>query len=244
MNSKNRKQPFFGLLVAVILAAGPCSCASQENGSTPDRLLSFISRLSPEVTDSHVGPVSCDDRIRLSMDQAPRVLWSSRTPGAYDGVLVNVFGAESKNQANRLMYFHWNIANEVIMLLTHENIVMDSTLLVWNSAQEDVTSVFIVHSNYDPIAQVHFGAIHDRASGREVNAVIYYMSTADGLKECIVPSTVQVGGVGSCFIENSTSLESLLAEVLAGRESIKLKDYTPSDAGRNAILRRFLGLKR
>ncbi len=242
MLSRNHMRPVLVLFLA-LLWLRPCPCEAQEKDKPEDKLLSFISGLTLGAIVEHVDTITCDDALRLPREQVPQVLWTKSSPSAYDGVFIDVFGPPSPNYANRLMYFHWNIANEMMMLVLSENIVMDSVQLVWRSAQEGWHTVIIIRSNYDPIAWVDFYSVYDTASGMEQHGITHFLRTSSGISESFTMSSVLVGVSIPCLVEDSSALEALLADVLAAWEGLKPPDFTPREV-RNHILRRFLALKR
>lgn len=243
MNSRRSKDWFLGA-VTLFLWSFQGSCASQDPPTSLEVFTRFIDHLSPDATLYHVGSAACSDRIEPNPGHTPMVLWTDRNAGAYDGVLVDVFGPGGANFANRLVYFHWNIAKTSMVLLLHDNIVLDSTELSWSSPQEQVFAAVMFGPDHEPIAEILFGALYNKGLQQEEDAVVFFRMTEDGLQELtdvIGPLTVTQD---TCFLESSTSLDLLLVEVLARRTKLRSSDYTASQAGRSTIIGRFLGLAR
>lgn len=244
MNLDSNRLHWFTLVVIAVVSACSCSCRTQRKETAPPRELSvFMSMLDPKGTLVHFQATPCEDRIQVPLNQGPIMLWTDNTQGAFDGMLVNVFGAGSANVANRLMFFHWSTADSTVILFAHESIVMDSTVLKWSTVLHNVTSAFVFKTNGDPIAQIEFGALHNKVSGAEEDAMIFYQLSGSDLLEHIVAGTSWPISDGSCFFQNSSALNSLVGNILAKREAIDPSAFSPSEGDKNVVLHRFISQK-
>ena len=233
------------LLAVLVFSASSCACVLPHKAiEPPEELKAFMSMLEPKATLVHFEAQPCEHKIQATLDRGPVMLWTANTPGAYDGILVNIFGSGSANPANRLMFFHWSTGDDAILLLVHENVVLNSKKLKWNTVLEEVGTAFLFKTNGDPIAQIQFGAIRNLKSGIEEDAVIYFTQVGSEWRECVTPRVRVLINDKVCPFQNSQSLDSLIGGLIVEGATINTSAFSHSEPEKNVVMRRFINMKR
>ncbi len=236
----NKRKLPIGLTLAA-LAVVSCSWKEQKNeGTVPAELRELLILISPEVRFLHSDNVFCNDRFDWPLDQGPVAYWTSRTPKAYDGILVDMLHEGGPNLAYRMTYFHWSVPNQLLMLFTHENVVMDPRELKWSTAVTGLVSAFVFKADGEPFAWSHFRSISTKKMGEIEDLVDYYRLSGNDLLEYLAVMEPTIDEDNACWFQDSAPLDSMLDDMIATIRPIDSTLFSKSESLNNPVIRRIV----
>lgn len=245
MSSRSNKRKLPIVLTVAALAVVSCSWKEQKKDeSEPAELRVLLTLISPDVRFVHIDNVLCNDRFAWPLDQGPVAYWTSGTPEAYDGILIDMLHEGGPNLAYRMTYFHWSVPNQLMMLFTHENIVIDPMKLKWSSALTGPVSAFVFRADGDPFAWIHFQSISSKESGEIEDLVEYYRLFGNDICEYLAVMEPTIDEDNACWFQDSAPLNSLLDSMIATIGAIDSTLFSKSESLNNPVIRRFVEAKK